>query len=132
MSDVQGFLATITLDSQDITAYLNDASFDRTKTVETKPTMDGTGIPLKLVTQKDGTLTLDGQVDTAGQSVLETIFAKDTPVAFVAIMGDGATIDAGTYSGDVTLSGETISTSASDTWNFTMTAEGWLTFTPPV
>ena len=96
MTDVQGFLALITLDTSDITAYLNDASFDRTKTVETKPTMDGTGIPLKLVTQKDGTLTLDGQVDTAGQSVLETIFAKDTPRPVVASMGDGATIDAGT------------------------------------
>ncbi len=130
--DVQGFHAVLTLDGNVVTAYCNDVSFDRQKTVETKATMDGTGIPLKLVTAKDGTLELSGQVDTAGQTLLEATFDKDVPVEFSAEIGDGATIDAGTYAGDVTITGMPLDASAADAWNFSLSAEGWLTFTPPV
>lgn len=131
MTDVQGFYADITLDTETITAYCNDVSIERTKTVQTKPTMDGTGVPLKLVTQKDGTMSLNGQIDTAGHQILEATFAKDVAVAAVVAIGDGAAIDAGRYAGDVTLNGSTVAATADGTWDFTLSADGLLVYTPP-
>jgi len=130
--DIQGFATVIELDGNEITAYLNDASIDRTKSVMTKPTMDGTGVPLKLVTQKDGTISLNGQVDTVGQDILEATFVFDSPVSFKMELGDVESgLDAGLYSGNVTLEGETISTSADGTFDFALTGTGWLDYTPP-
>ena len=132
MADIQGFEAVVELDGNTITLYCNDASVDRKKSVQAKATMDGTGTPQKLVTQKDGSLSLNGQVDTVGHELLEASFAKDVPVSFKLTVGDGVVIHAGDYSGEVVLDGSTVSTAADGTWDFTLSADGWLAYTPPV
>jgi len=132
MADIAGFEAVVELDGNTITLYLNDASVDRTKTVQSKATMNGTGVPVKLVVQKDATVSLSGQVDEAGQEILEATFAKDIPVAFKLTVGDGTAIHAGDYAGDVTLEGSTVSTSADGSWDFTLSGSGWLDYTAPV
>ncbi len=120
MADVQGFLVTLTLDAVEITAFCNDVTLSRAKNVMSKPTMDGTGVPIQLAGSLTGTLSMSGQVDTAGQDGLETTWAKDTAVAFILEVGDGATIQAGTYSGNVTLSTFDVEAAASDAWNFSL------------
>jgi len=117
---VQGFLVTLTLDSVPITALCNDVTLSRSKNVMSKATMDGSGVPVQLAGSLTGTLSMSGQVDTAGQEGLETTWAKDTAVAFIIDIGDGATIAAGTYSGNVTLSTFDIDAAASDSWNFSI------------
>jgi len=81
MADVQGFLVTLTLDTVEITAFCNDVTLSRAKNVMSKPTMDGTGVPIQLTGSLTGTLSMSGQVDTAGQDGLETTWAKDTEAA---------------------------------------------------
>jgi len=120
MSDVQGFLVTLTLNTDEITALCNDVSLTRGKNVMAKPTMDGTGRPQQLVGNETGELSMSGQVDTVGQEVLEATWVFNTKVAFVLDVGDGATIKAGTYNGSVTLSQFDIEAAASDAWNFTL------------
>ena len=118
MTDIQGFLVTMTLDGADVTLWLNDLTLERSKAILNKATMDGTGYPTQLPSSKSGALNMNGQVDTAGAQVLEATWAKDVPVAFSLVVGDGATIAAGTYSGNLALSDFAIETSADDAWNF--------------
>ena len=129
--DIPGFLVTLTLDAVEITAVCNDVSLTRAKNVMSKPTMDGTGIPIQLAGSKTGELSMTGQVDTAGQEGLETTWLKDTKVAFVLEVGDGATVQAGTYNGSVTLSQFDIDAAASDAWNFSLSgATDSVSFSP--
>ena len=123
MADIQGFLTTVVIDGTDVTAQFGDVALSLSKNVMSKPTMDGTGDPLKLVGQKSGTLTVNGQVDTAGFAGLNTTWAKDTKVPFSVEIGDGATIDAGTYSGSVTLNSFAPEASADDTWNVAISGD---------
>ena len=118
MADVQGFLTLFNLDGSDVTLQCNSVGLSQAKNVMSKPTMDGTGNPTKLTGQKTGTLTAAGQVDTVGFGGLNTTWEKDTAVAFSLRMGDGAGVQAGTYSGNVTLSALDVDSSADDTWNF--------------
>jgi len=133
MADVQGFLVTLTLDQAEITALCNNVALSRSKNVMSKTTMDGTGIPQQLVGQSTGTLSMAGQVDTTGQEGLEATWAKDTKVAFILVVGDGATIDAGTYNGSVTLTNLAVDASADNTWNFSLDgATDSVSYAPPV
>ncbi len=132
MADVQGFLVTLTLDTVEITALCNDVALSRSRDVMSKPTMDGSGEPGQLPGQLTGTLSMTGQVDTAGQAGLETTWAKDAAVAFAMVVGDGATIDAGTYAGQVALTTFDIEAAASDAWNFSLDGTTRsVTYTPP-
>lgn len=132
MGDVQGFLVTLTLDSTVITALCNNVYLSRAKNVMSKPTMDGTGIPINLAGSETGTLTMSGQVDTAGQTGLEATWVKSVKVAFILDVGDGAAIKAGTYNGSVTLQTFDIEAAASDAWNFTLDGlTESVSYTPP-
>ena len=123
MADIQGFLTVVTLDGTVVTAQLNDVSLSQSKNVMSKPTMDGTGDPAKLVGQKSGTLSASGQVDTVGFQGLEVTWGKSTPVAFEIELGDGSTVDGGSYAGNVTLTQFDVESSADDTWNFTLAGD---------
>ena len=123
MTDVQGFLTTVTIDGTNVTAQFNDVALAFSKNVMMKPTMDGTGDAAKLTGQKSGTLTVSGQVDTVGFAGLNATWAKDTAVAFVVDIGDGATIDAGSYAGNVTLNSFAPEASAEDTWNVSISGD---------
>ena len=123
MSDIQGFLTIVSVDGTDVTAQCNDVSLSQSKDVMSKATMDGTPESAKLVTNKSGTLSATGQVDTAGFAGLQTTWEKDISVVFSLQMGDGATIDGGTYSGNVTLSQFDVEAATDDTWNFTLSGD---------
>ena len=132
MSDIQGFLVELTLDGNIIDVYCNDVALARAKNVMAKATMDGTGVPTQLVGLSTGTLSMNGQVDTAGQTVLEATWAKDTKVAFILVVGDGGTIDAGTYEGFLALSTFDVEAAADGLWNFSLSGDtDTVSFAPP-
>ena len=132
MADIPAYLTTIVLDGNDITVYCNTVSVGREKSVQQKSSMNGTGIPEQLVVLKTGTVELAGQMDTVGTALLEATFAKDVAVPIIVTVGDGAAITAGTYSGDVTVTGKPFEAAAEDAWNFSLSAVGWTVYTPPV
>lgn len=131
MTDVQGFHTTITLGSDTLTLFCNSVSISRDKSVMEKSTMDGTGVPQLLVGQATGTVSLEGQVDTVGQALMEATFLAGVPTVMTIEVSDGATIDAGTYSGDVIINSFHVEATADDTWNFTLDATGYLAYTAP-
>ncbi len=132
MSDVQGFLAELTLDGNVVTPYLNDVTLARTVNAMTKSTMDGTGFPTHLHGLETGTLAMNGQVDTAGQGVLEGSWGKKGILQFELSIGDGFSVKAGTYAGDIALSDFEIVAAADDAWNFSMAGNvSSVIFTPP-
>jgi len=133
MSDIQGFLVTLTLDTVEITAQCTDVTLSRAKNVMSKPTMDGTGFPQQLIGQNTGTLSMNGQVDTVGQEGLEATWIKWAKVAFILDVGDGATIKAGTYNGSVSLSSFDVEAAADGMWNFSLSGDtDSVSYTPPV
>ena len=132
MADIQGFYVTLTLDTNDITLYCNNLTLDRTRNVLTKPTMDGTGEPKFLGGTRVGNLSMDGQVDSDGNALLEATWAKDEAVPFTLIVGEDATITAGSYAGEILLDGNSISVAADDSWDFSMSgAARAIVFTAP-
>ena len=132
MADIQGFLTTVTVDGTDITAQFNDVALSFSKNVMSKPTMDGTGDAKKLTGQRSGTLSLTGQVDTTGFAGLNTTWLKDVSVLFSLEVGDGVTIDAGSYAGNITLTDFSIDAAADDSWNVSLAGDtDTVVYTPP-
>lgn len=131
MADVQAFYTQITLDGSRVEAYCNDVQMPRNINVMEKPTMDGSGVPLLLAGQRTGSVSLSGQVDTVGQAIFEAEFDAAVPVTLVVEVGDGATIDAGTYTGTVIVNSLPVEAAADDTWNFSLDATGFMVYTAP-
>jgi hypothetical protein len=131
MAFVQGFLASITLDSTDITLFTADVSLDRSKTVLNKATMNGTGFMASIPGLQSGTLSINGHVDQANLNALETTWAKGTTVTFAFEVNEGLSTD-GSYAGSVTCSGLSVDTSAEGNWAFSLSGDlsGAVTYTP--
>ena len=133
-ADINGFLVTLTLDGNVITALCTNLGFDRTVSSLKKSVMDGTGSPTYLGSEETGTFNIVGSVieGAAGVEALETTWAKKAEVPFIIEVGDGATIDAGTYSGDTLLNAFNITAAPDDTWSFDITGDtGIIAYTPP-
>jgi hypothetical protein len=133
-SDIQGFLVVLTLDGNVITAQCTNLGIDRSKASLKKSVMDGTGNPTYLPGEETGAFAVIGSViEGAGNiEALEVTWSKEVEVPFIILVGDGATVDAGTYSGDTLLSTFNITTSPDDTWTFDIAGDtGKITYTAP-
>ena len=133
MAFVQGFLASITLDSNDITLVSTDVTLAEARTVLEKSVMDGTGASQSLPGLKSGELTMNGHVDQANLNLLETTWAKDTVVPFSMVITEGLGTD-GQYAGNVAISAFEKSAGFDGNWAFSMTAttSGAVVYTPSV
>jgi len=132
--DVQGFLVTLTLDGNAVTALCTSLGIDRAKVAMKKSTMDGTGSPTYLNGEETGTFDMGGSVipGAANQEALEVTWAKTVAVPFIIDVGDGATIEAGVYSGDTVLTSFDVSTAPDDTWSFEISGDtGRIVYTAP-
>lgn len=131
--DLNGFLAIVILDGNTITAQLTNLRFERTVGSNKKSTMDGTGSPTYLAGERAGTFTMDGTIaDDDSHNLIEAIWAKYASVPFSVEVGDGATVDAGTYAGNVLLTRADQVAEPEDAWRFTMAGDtGEIVFTPP-
>ena len=133
-ADIQGFLVVLTLDGNDITVQCTRLAVDRSKASLKKSTMDGTGSPEYIPGEETGQLGITGSVIEGAVAIeaLEETWAKAAEVPFSVLVGDGATVDAGTYSGDTLLQTFNVGTEPSDTWSFDMVGDtGKIVYTPP-
>ena len=133
MGFVQGFLATLTLDTVDITLFVTDVSFDQTKTVLDKSVMDGTGNMDVIPGMESGTLGINGHIDQANLNALETSWAKDTVVPFVLTVAEGLGTDAA-WTGNIAMSDFSKATTFDGNWAFSITGttSGNVAYTPSV
>ena len=133
MAFVPGFLATLTLDSNDITLFVTDVAIDETRTALDKAVMDGSGNPAKLPGMRGGTFALNGHIDQANLNALETSWAKDTVLAFVLEVSEGLGTDA-SYAGNIAPTDFARNTTFDGNWAFSIGGDldGDLTFTPSV
>ena len=130
---VQGFLATISIDGNDITAAVENFNLDRTKNVLDKMTMNGDPVGKKIPGSETGTLGCDGLIDQANMTLLEASWVKDTEVVFSLTNEEGAATDM-VWAGSVVLGDLALNTSGDDVWRFTLGAEtsGAVVVTPYV
>lgn len=134
MTDLQGFYVTLSLDGTDITARLESVDLERTKNVKKKSVMDGTPGAEHLATEHVSALAMVGFVDEAGMEALEATYAKNTEVPYSLFVGDAtAGLDAGTYTGNITLARLMMRSTTDDNWRFEMNGDGGsVVYTPPV
>ena len=133
MADLQGFYVTLTLDGTNITAQLESADLERSKAQLKKSTMDGNPGAEYLPGEQTSTLTMVGFIDEAGLNGLEQSFAKNIEVPYSLFVGDATeSLDAGLYSGNVTLTRFTVRASGEEVWRFELDGQGGAaTYTPP-
>ncbi len=133
MGFVQGFLATLTLDTVDITLFVTDVSFDQSKTALDKSVMDSSGDSVMLPGLQTGTLSINGHIDQANLNALETSWAKDTAVAFTLEVNEGLATDA-EWAGNIAMSDFTKATTFDGNWAFSISGDtsGAVTYTPSV
>lgn len=134
MTDLQGFYVTLTLDGTDLTPRLESLELERNKNVKKKSVMDGTPGADHLSTEHVSALAMVGFVDEIEQETLEGIYAKNAEVAFSLFLGDATdALDAGTYSGVITLARLMMRSTTDDNWRFEMNGDGGtVIYTPPV
>ena len=122
MPFVQGFLATLTIDGNDITLFVTDVSFDQSKTALDKSVQDGTGNSVMLPGLESGTMSFNGHIDQANLNALEVSWAKDTVVAFVLVVAEGLGTDA-QWSGNIALTDFTKATTFDGNWAFSISGD---------
>ena len=120
---VQGFLANLKLDTNDITMVLTDVSLDESKTSLDKSVMDGTGESQSIPGKKSGSMSMNGHVDQANLNLLEASWAKQEPVVFTLEISQGLGTADASWSGKVTLTSFTKSTSADGNWAFSLSGD---------
>jgi hypothetical protein len=130
---VPGYLGTITIGSDDLSAVGMVIDFTRTKASLPKAHF-GTQYRRTASGQISGTIQFDGHVSAEDLQKLEASFALETPVAFVMQIGQasGAT-DAGQYTGSAIFTAFGVNGQADGEFEFAATLEtdGPVTFTPP-
>jgi hypothetical protein len=132
--DIPGFLVTLTLDGNVITALCTNLGLERSKASMKKSVMDGTGSPTFLPGEETGAFAIIGSVIEGATNIeaLETTWSKAVEVPFIIDVGDGATIEAGIYTGDTLLNEFNIATDPADTWTFDINGDtGKITYTAP-
>ena len=130
---VQGFLASITLDTNDVTFVSADVTIDEVRNALDKSVMDSSGDSQMLPGKKSYSLVINGHVQQSGLNLLEASWAKDVSVAFLLTITEGLGTD-GAYAGFVALNAFTKETAADGNWAFSIGGEGdgALVFTPSV
>ncbi len=131
---IPGYLGTVTLNTDDITAIGSVVKLGQTRAVMSKPTF-GNPWGNVLGGQRLGSFSANGPIAAEQISDLQDAFDANTPIAFELQIGEasGAT-DAGIYSGDCVIGSFTIDASADGEWDWSIDAQtsGTVTYTPVV
>lgn len=132
-TEVQGFLANLTLDSLDITDTVQSAPFTRSKGNQNKAVMDNTGVMDSIPGVESGTLSISGFITTDEWNAMEITWAKDVPVPFVLTVAAGLTTDPG-WAGNVVLTSLEVNPAEDGLWEFALDGDtsGITAFTPSV
>ncbi len=130
---VQGFLANLVLDGNDITNRVTATPLARSKDLLSKNVMDGIGDAFNIPGISSGSLNVSGYISQAELNNLEVSWAKDVPVSFVLTVAEGLGTDS-SWAGDVTLGTFDVEPVGDGMWEFTLSGDtdGPILFTPSV
>lgn len=129
---IQGFLATLTLDTNDITLSVTDVSLGESKTSLDKSVMDGFGESASIPGKLSGTLSISGHVEQGDLNLLQATWAKPHAVAFELLIEEGLATDS-SWVGTIMLTSFNKATAADGNWSFTLAGDVFgVTFTPSI
>lgn len=131
---VPGYLGTVTLNTDDISAVGSVVSLERSRNIMAKPTF-GSPYQYSLGGQKLGTFSANGHVSVEHLGALEDAFVSDAPIPFSLQVGEAAgPTDAGLYEGDCVVSTYTIEGNADGEFDWSIEAQtsGPITYTAPI
>jgi hypothetical protein len=130
---IPGYLGTVLLNADDISAIGSVVSLTKTRNLMTKPTF-GSPYAHSLGGQKIGAFSAQGHVSAEQIADLDTAFNSDSPIAFSLQIGEAAgATDGGLYTGDCVLSSFEITANADGEWDWSIeaTTSGDVVYTPP-
>jgi len=130
---IPGYLGTVLLNADDISAIGSVVSLTKTRNLMTKPTF-GAAYAHSLGGQKIGAFSAQGHVSVEQLADLDAAFNSDAPIAFSLQIGDAAgPTDGGIYAGECVLSSFEITASADGEWDWSIeaTTSGDVTYTAP-
>jgi hypothetical protein len=130
---IPGYLGTVLLNADDISAIGSVVSLSKTRNIMTKPTF-GSPYAHSLGGQKLGSFSANGHVSAEQVGDLDAAFNSDAPIAFSLQIGDAAgPTDGGLYTGECVLSDFTIEASADGEWDWSIEAQtsGEIVYTAP-
>jgi predicted secreted protein len=129
---IPGYLGTVTLNLEDISAIGSVVSLQKTRNVMTKPTF-GNPWGFSLGGQKIAQFSANGHISAEQAAALEAAFASDLPIEFSLQVGEGSGVtDAGLHTGNCVLSSYTIEANADGEWDWSIEAQtsGTVVYTP--
>ncbi len=119
---VQGFLANIVLDGNDITSVTVTTPLSRSREVLSKNVMDNVGAAINIDGLESGALNISGFVNQVEHNKLEVTWAKKAPVVFTLTVAEGLTTDA-SWTGLVVLSTFDVEPVGDGMWEFTLSGD---------
>ena len=130
---IQGFLSSVNIDGNDYNSITGTFTFDRTRAVLEKATMDGTAAMKTIPGITSGTISINGWVNPAEWNLVEITLAKEDVVTFAITADAGLGTDLG-WSGNLSIASVNVDVDTDDAWQFTLDGEtsGAWTFTPSV
>jgi len=131
MAPIQGFLAILTVDTNDLTEITVTTPLARTKSSLNKATQDGTGSMVSIPGVESGSLSVSGFLDDALHNAMETTWAKTDPVPFTLIVAGSDTTDA-QWAGNLVLTSFTVNPVEDGVWEFDLDGDtsGPVVYTP--
>jgi predicted secreted protein len=130
---IPGYLGTVLLNADDISAIGSVVTLGQTRNIMTKPTF-GSAFAHSLGGQKIGSFVASGHVSVEQVNDLQTAFNSDAPIDFSLQIGDAAgSTDAGVYTGQCVLTSFEITASADGEWDWSIDAQtsGDVVYTAP-
>jgi tail tube protein len=131
---IPGYLGTLTVNSEDVSAIVANATLTLTRNALSKPTL-GQPWGYALSGQRSGTISYSGHLSAEQAAALNEIFMEDAPVDFSFQIGEGGgATDAGTYTGQCVITSLAHEVDAEGEWDWTLeaTTSGPVVYTPVV
>jgi hypothetical protein len=119
---VQGFLASLVLDSNDITLMITSYSLPRAKTILNVSVQDRSGVEVSIPGMQSGRLSIEALLDSPNLKKLEASWLKETTVTFVLTVEEGLGTDA-SWSGAITMGDFTVGGEFGDQWNISISGD---------
>jgi hypothetical protein len=129
---IPGYLGTVTLNLEDISAIGSVVRLQKTRNVMTKPTF-GNPWGFSLGGQRIGQFSANGHLSAEQAEALETAYNAQLPIEFSLQVGEGAgATDAGLHTGSCVISSLTIEANADGEWDWSIDAQtsGLVVYTP--
>jgi predicted secreted protein len=129
---IPGYLGTLMLNGEDVSAMISGATLSLTRNALNKPTL-GQPWGFSIAGQRAGSISYNGHLSAEQAADLQTIYMSEVPVAFSFQMGEGGgETDAGLYTGNaiVTELSHDVGADAEWDWSLSCQTTGPVNYTP--